>query len=140
MVWFLMIIAFVLVSVVIAGLLLDAPGRKEIAEMTFSQIDFDILRDGTYVGEFKGTKSHLRDTQVAVVVSEGMVSEVTIVKGAVDKDGNPVNMKGDQNINQVFDSVLQEKTLDVDVISGATLTSKTHLKAMENALIQAQGK
>lgn len=140
MVWILVIIVFAMVSVLIAGLLLDAPGRKEIAELTFSQIDFGTLRDGTFVGEYKGTKSHLRDTQVTVVVSKGMVSEVTTVKGAVDKDGNPINLKGDQNINRVFDSVLQEKTLDVDVISGATLTSKTHLKAMENALIQSQGK
>jgi hypothetical protein len=32
----------------------------------------------------------------------------------------------------------KKRTLQVDVISGATLTSKTHLKALENALEQAR--
>ncbi|AEV28823.1 hypothetical protein SpiGrapes_0998 [Sphaerochaeta pleomorpha str. Grapes] len=140
MFWILMIIVCAIVAVLIAGMLLDAPGRKEIAELTFSSIDFDTLQDGTYVGEFKGTKSHMRDTQVAVVVSKGIVSDVKIKKGAIDKNGKAVPLKGDQTIDQLFDSVLQKKTFDVDVISGATLTSKTHLKAMENALMQSQGK
>jgi len=37
----------------------------------------------------------------------------------------------------LFQTAIEAKTLDVDVISGATVTSKTHLKAFENALKQA---
>jgi uncharacterized protein with FMN-binding domain len=33
---------------------------------------------------------------------------------------------------------LSSQSLQVDVISGATLTSKTHLKALEDALKKAQ--
>ncbi|QAT63508.1 FMN-binding protein [Acidilutibacter cellobiosedens] len=38
----------------------------------------------------------------------------------------------------MFDNVVKSQTLQVDVINGATLTSKVHLKALENALKQAQ--
>ncbi|HHV58206.1 MAG TPA: FMN-binding protein, partial [Firmicutes bacterium] len=34
--------------------------------------------------------------------------------------------------------VIKSQSLQVDVISGATLTSKAHLKAVENALEQAE--
>ena len=44
------------------------------------------------------------------------------------------------NIFHIFDDVQKSKSLQVDVISGATLTSKVHLKALEDALKQAQSK
>jgi uncharacterized protein with FMN-binding domain len=38
----------------------------------------------------------------------------------------------------LYDRVIQAQSLQVDTISGATLTSKAYLQAVENALIQAQ--
>jgi uncharacterized protein with FMN-binding domain len=40
----------------------------------------------------------------------------------------------------LFRHVIESQSLQVDVISGATLTSKAHLKALENALEQAETK
>ena len=137
-VWIVLGIVLVLVVAITALLLLDAPGRREIAQLSFSSIDFSNLHDGTYVGNFKGEKSHLRDTQVEVVVSEGIVSDTKIIKGAIDKNGEPTILKNNRSMLQILDAVAQAKTLEVDVISGATITSKSHLKAMEDALIQAQ--
>ena len=40
----------------------------------------------------------------------------------------------------LFSRVIDQQTLKADVISGATITSKMHLKAVENALGQALDK
>ncbi|MDX9809144.1 MAG: FMN-binding protein [Sphaerochaetaceae bacterium] len=136
------VVLLIIVAVIAAGLavgvLLDAPGRKEALDLTFSAIDFKNLKDGTYTGEYQGTKSHMRDTKVEISVSAGNVSDIKILKGAVDTNGKAVKMGKDQTISEVFQNVLQSQSLDVDVISGATITTKTHLKALEQALVQAQ--
>jgi len=58
----------------------------------------------------------------------------------VDKEGKPAKLTGGQSIADLFGDAIKSQTLQVDVISGATLTYKTHLKALENALEQAQVK
>lgn len=45
-----------------------------------------------------------------------------------------------QTIKNLFDEIIENQSLQVDVVSGATLTSKAHLNAVENALKQAEGK
>jgi len=136
--WILVIIVAVIGIGLSVALLADAPGRREAAGQTFSPMDFNHLRDGKYIGEYQGTKSHLRDTKVEVVVDKGMVSDVRILKGAIDKNGQPVKLTGGRSVPDLFETALQSQTLEVDVISGATITSKTHLKALEHALSQAQ--
>lgn len=74
------------------------------------------------------------------MISEGEISDVKILKGTVDKEGKPVKLTGGRSIDDLFSNAIKSQTLQVDVISGATLTSKTHLKALENALEQAEAK
>ena len=136
--WIVMGIVVLVAAGLGVGLLLDGPSRREAAGLTFAKIDFDSLQDGTYTGEFVGGTSHLRDTKVSVMIADGDIAEVKVLKGAVDKEGTPVELTKGKTIQQVFDAVSQAKTLDVDVISGATLTTKTHLKALEHALNAAQ--
>jgi uncharacterized protein with FMN-binding domain len=38
----------------------------------------------------------------------------------------------------LYERVIEAQSLQVDTISGATLTSKAHLQCVENALVQAQ--
>ncbi|MBI4857820.1 MAG: FMN-binding protein [Acetobacterium woodii] len=139
--WIVLLIIIAVIGVGLMGALLaDAPGRREAGELVFSDVRFKNLVDGTYVGEFKGEKSHLRDAKVEVTISGGEIANVTILKGAVDKEGKPAKLTGGQDIDDLFNAAIQTQTLQVDVISGATLTSKAHLKALENALKQAQEK
>lgn len=139
--WIVILSIVVVIAVgALGGILADAPGRREIADISLLPLDFKSLRDGTYTGEYKGTKSHFRDTKVEVVVSEGKIIEAKILKGALDKEGKPSKLTGGHSIEDLFNNVIKSHTLQVDVISGATLTSKAHLKALENALEQAQVK
>lgn len=68
--------------------------RREVQKLTINVIDFQKLRDGTYVGEYIGTKDHSRDTKVQASISEGQILDIKIFKGALDKNGNPLKMKG----------------------------------------------
>lgn len=137
--WIVFVVVCVIAAGLAVGLLVDAPNRKESGAITFAPVDFDNLHDGTFTGEWTGEKSHLRDTKVEVVVKDGHVANVTVLKGAIDKDGNPVVLKDGKRISDLLDRAVREASLQVDVISGATLTSKTHLKAMEQALLASQG-
>lgn len=139
--WTILLILMAVVGVgLLGGFLADAPSRREAGKLSFSDVEFANLVDGTYIGEFKGEKSHLRDAKVEVTISEGEISDIAILKGAVDKEGKPMELTGGRDIDDLFNDAIQSQTLQVDVISGATLTSKTHLKALENVLEQAQVK
>jgi uncharacterized protein with FMN-binding domain len=94
------------------------------------------------VGEYAGGMYKMRATKVEVTLSSGKVTEIKLLKGAMDKEGKPAVLlltKG-MSINDLFGRVIESQSLQVDTISGATLTSKAHLKAVENALEQAQAK
>jgi len=135
------LILVVVVSVgLLGGVLADGPGRREAGELVFSEVKFKNLVDGTYIGEFKGEKSHLRDAKVEMMISSGEIADITILKGAVDQEGKATELRNGRDIDDLFNDAIKAQTLQVDVISGATLTSKAHLKALENALTQAQMK
>lgn len=135
-----MIIVAVISGGALGAILIDGPNRREISELSFPHIDFSKLHDGTYIGDYKGTKSHLRDTKVEVTISGGEIKKIKVLKGAVDKDGKPLDIRGGKSVEDLFDIVIKSESLQVDVISGATLTSNTHLKALGNALEQAENK
>jgi uncharacterized protein with FMN-binding domain len=72
-----------------------------------------------------------RANECQVIVSSGKVTGIQLVGG---KDPGGKNTQHEV----LYDRVIQAQSLRVDTISGATLTSKTYLQAVENALIQAQ--
>lgn len=136
--WILIVIIAIIALVSTIAILVDAPARREIQNLVIGSVDFDKLQDGTYIGEYNGTKNNLRDTQVEVTISGGKIANIKILKGAIDKDGLASKLIGGLSVEDLFDNVEKSKSLDVDTISGATLTAKTHLKALENALKKAE--
>lgn len=122
---------------IMAAFLADAPGRRELLDLTIEDIDLAALRDGTYVGEYVGTRGSFRNAAVEVIVSGGKITEITLLKGALGPDGTYAELADGMTAKDLFKRVTDANSLQVDVISGATLTSKAHLKALENALKQA---
>jgi uncharacterized protein with FMN-binding domain len=135
-------IALLVVLVVIVGgmgvaMLVFEPGRREALNQTISEVDFKDLHDGVYTGEYKGTKDSLRNVKVQVTVSSGAVSEIKVIGGALANEKQTAEVRKGQSINDLLDRVIKSQSLQVDVISGATISSRVHLKAVENALEQA---
>jgi len=131
----------ILALLIIGGLgmlIADTPNRREIAEMQIGQVDFSRLNDGTYTGSFTGTKGHMRDVTLTVTIANGVVTDVSIPNEALDDEGNPLELGEGVTSVGYLNRAVNAQSLGIDAISGATLTSKTLLKALENALEQAQ--
>lgn len=130
----------VVILVLAGGIVFTAPGRAELQNMTIGIVDFGRLRDGVYSGEYRGTKDGLRNAAVQVTIASGAVTEIRVSEGALANEKQTAKLTKDLSINDLFDKVIKSQSLQVDVISGATLTSNSLLKALENALDQAENK
>lgn len=136
--WIVLSIVGVIAVGLSAGLLIDAPSRREIRDLPIAAVDFKRLRDGTYEGYYDGGKSKMRAARVRVTVADGAVTGIEALEGATDSEGKPQEISKGLTIDDLFGRVVQAQTLQVDTITGATLTSKANLKAVEDALNQAQ--
>ncbi|MDF2871571.1 MAG: FMN-binding domain protein [Anaerocolumna sp.] len=132
------IILLVLVLGGLAAIWVDSGERNELTALTIENIDFSNLKDGVYVGEYSGTKGHFRDAAVELTITGGEMQNIKILKGALDNNGNPTELSEGVTILDLFQKAKNSQSLQVDAISGATLTSKAHLKALENALKKAK--
>lgn len=130
--WF---IALIIVAVLGAGGGIGwsflAKEHKEARNLSLDAVDFNTLKDGTYIGEYEGGMYKWRANKVQVTVSLGKVSDIKLFNST-----DPGKENTQQDI--LYDRVIKDQSLQVDTISGATLTSKAYLKAVENALIQAE--
>jgi uncharacterized protein with FMN-binding domain len=131
-------VLLVILGVIVAGsgitMLAFEPGRREASNLTIGNVDFKKLRDGVYEGEYKGTKDHFRDAKVMVTVDSGAVTEIEVTGGALSGEKQTSEVRNGQSIDDLLNRVIDSQSLQVDVISGATISSKVHLKAVENAL------
>lgn len=108
-----------------------AKEHNEARNLPLNAVDFSRLNDGTYHGVYAGGMYKWRANECQVTVSSGKVTDIQL---AASQDPGSENTQ-----HQVlYDRVIQAQSLQVDTISGATLTSKAYLQAVENALVQAQ--
>ena len=105
--------------------------HREAKSLLLDAVDFKKLNDGTYHGAYEGGMYKWRANECDVKVSSGKVTDIQMT---ATKDPGAKNT----NTQMLYDRVIKEQSLQVDTISGATLTSKAYLQCVENALIQAQ--
>ncbi len=105
--------------------------HREARSLPLNAVDFKKLKDGKYHGAYAGGMYKWRANECDVTVSSGKVADIQLA-GAVDpgSKNSPPQM--------LYDRVIKAQSLQVDTLSGATLTSKAYLQAVENALIPAQ--
>jgi uncharacterized protein with FMN-binding domain len=101
-------------------------GMSRTKSLVIADVPLDRIADGTYRGQFdEGRWANALD----VKVENGKIAQITIVQDV--KFNNPAQEQ------QLFDRVIEQQKVNVDVVSGATATSKALLKSIENALTQA---
>jgi uncharacterized protein with FMN-binding domain len=94
--------------------------------MQITDVDLSKVQNGTYMG------SHpvgIMDYNVEVTVADNSIKKIGVVKAF---SGTEYSRKG----RAILDTVLARQTLDVDVITGATVTSKAYLAAVRDALVK----
>ncbi|WP_238948140.1 FMN-binding protein [Clostridium sp. YIM B02569] len=84
-------------------------------------------KDGTYTGVGKGKNP---DLKVAVTIKDNKITNVEIVSNN--------ETKGKEALNTIPSKIVDTQSTDVDVVSGATMTSKGIMEAVNNALSQAE--
>lgn len=120
----------IILSIVILCILIVAIGVFYITRDTnsadkikVSSVNLTAVKDGDYVGKYAfGRWSN----QVKVAVKDHKITKIDIVKD--------VTIPKQEVTKEIIDKVLQKQNTDVDVVSGATITSKAYLKSIENAL------
>lgn len=83
-------------------------------------------KDGTYTGVGKGKNL---DLKVAVTIKDNKITNVEIVSNN--------ETKGKEALNTIPNKIVETQSTEVDVVSGATMTSKGIMEAVNDALSQA---
>lgn len=94
-----------------------------IREMKIENVNLDTFDDGIYKGEYAyGHYTY----KVAVEVNDHKIIDIGVNHGRKSKQAKMAE--------GVVDLIIEQQKLNVDVVSGATTTSKAILKAVEIAL------
>ena len=101
------------------GAALFGAGQKE---KTFASLDVQGLPDGIYKG---ASENWPVAVSVDVLIQEGAVARVVITR---HREG------WGEKAEVIVDRVIASQSLNVDLVSGATLSSITILQAIENAV------
>jgi uncharacterized protein with FMN-binding domain len=101
----------------------DSAEVKAVRAMPINHVDLTQVKDGKYPGSF--TYGGFR-YEVEVEVANHQIKNTTVTKNRTASHA--------QKAEGVMNRILEQQRNDVDVVSGATTTSKALLKAVENAL------
>lgn len=102
--------------------------HKEARNVDIEKVDFSTLKDGTYIGQYEGGMYKWRTNEVEVTVKSGKVTDIKLLSTAAEYD----------RTQELYDKIIDNQSLQVDAISGATLTCKALMKGVEDALDQAK--
>ncbi len=123
------IIIGIVASVFLVGLVvgwkyaLDLMYYKEaMSKVKIRTIDVSAIEDGTYEGRYD---ARVISATASVIIEDGKIRDIKLLDHKNDKG---------VSAEAIISEILKEQSLDVDVVSGATNSSKTILKAVENAL------
>lgn len=120
----------VLLTILIVGILAGAGGIFYITrglasgkQVVLSGVSPGSLQDGAYPGTYTAGRW---TNELLVIVQAGKITEIRMVRDVVfPQEGLSADL---------FRRVIDSQNTDVDIMSGATVTGKAYLKAIENAL------
>ena len=116
-------IVAVVVFIGLGGLFFASRGLDEGKQVTINEVDLSKFDDGVYSGDYH----HGRwANQVEIRLENHEIVEIKHIEGFNHKEA----------METIHERVLEDQSLLVDVVSGATVSSKAYLKAIENALMK----
>jgi len=123
-----LVILSIVVLLIIAGAIFFSSVNRNLEaleDIPIQSVDLSTIADGTYEGNYD---SFPVSVTVEVTVREHRIAEIELLKH--------VNGQG-QSAESITETVINEQSLEVDVVSGATYSSKVILLAIEDALKSA---
>ncbi len=98
-------------------------GLEAGSQLEINNIDSIVLTDGVYRGKYSGGRW---SNEVEVVIKDQGISQINLIKD--------VTFSKPEVTDELFARVIDKQSLDVDIVGGASVTSKAYLKAIERAL------
>jgi uncharacterized protein with FMN-binding domain len=96
--------------------------KDKVDKIVIEDVNLKQIKDGNYYGEFD---ADLVAAKVEVEIKDNVIKNIKLIEHKTDK-GAPAEV--------ITQKVVEAQSLKVDVISGATNSSKVILKAIQNAL------
>lgn len=96
--------------------------KERVAELTIEAVDVSGLPDGVYTGECDVGYIYAK---VEVTVNDGEIESIDLLEHRNER-GTPAE--------SVVDEIVENQSVKVDAVSGATNSSRVIMKAVENAL------
>ncbi len=91
------------------------------------------FKDGTYTGS--SVSAHYGNVQVEITVSGGELAEVVALKYPSDRTSLRIN---NQALPLLYSEAIKAQSSKVNMITGATFTSRAFISSLESALKQAR--
>lgn len=117
------VVVFVLIFIFIMGTFLIVKNTK-VSEIKITDVDLNKIEDGTYSGEYS--------TKLVKAKVEVNVKDNKIISIIIKQHDNGLGKKAEKITNAIID----KQSLQVDDVSGATMSSNVIKKAVEIALTE----
>lgn len=120
------IILFVFLGLIVLGLIMAVYGTiglKKVKNEYVESIDLSTVEDGEYTGEYE---NYRWSNIVEVTVENHEITSIKIIESGNQSQG--------KLLDEIIDKVIDEQNVDIDTIAGATATTNSVLKAIEDAL------
>lgn len=118
-----LLITFIMVLLLFfAGKITMGNMVRNVQNISVSMPGLSNVQDGNYIGEYSIAPVHVK---VEVSVSNHQITNITIMQ-----HDNGLGSTAESIVNDV----VEEQSLDIDAVSGATVSSKCILKAVDNAI------
>jgi len=123
----LLILSIIILTIIIAGSIAFNRMNKKLqslVDIKVRTIDLNFIEDGTYHGTYTVFPVKV---VLEVIIKNKKIEDIKIIEH--------VNGKGKAAEN-ILKHIIEEQMIDVDVIAGATYSSRVIQKAIENALLK----
>ncbi len=118
-----MVIIGCTVIIIAGGIFYITKDIKNTNSVKIESLSGTSFKDGTHVGEYENGRF---SNQISLVVANGKIEEIKVLKFVLIEKAEVTK--------SIIEAVIERQNTDIDIVSGATVTSKAYLKSIENAL------
>lgn len=118
----LIILGCVVVTPILVYFGFDLYAKYASSKVSYEKLDLSRIDDGMYEGSYHITPVVVK---VRVHIMSSKITDIEIVEHQTGLG---------EKAESIVDSIIKEQDINVDCVSGATVSSNTILKAVENAL------
>lgn len=121
------LILLIIVAIILSGyFIVVQPLNAEneaLRDLSYETLPLNSIEDGTYIGQYETT---LIKVEIQVTIVNHQITDLVLLKHDTGL-GKPAE--------EILLTVLQEQSIEVDTIAGATYSSICILKSIEDALV-----